>query len=88
MIFNDCLRHGCHVAVSVWCLFLALPWVGLQFVNVAFPGYTHFFLSRGQLFCMDSKEQCLLKYMLGGQPCTLAGRTSIHYVKSVFKPPC
>ena len=31
------------MTVSVWCLFLALPLVGLKFVNVAFPGHTHFF---------------------------------------------
>ena len=31
----------CVVAVSVSCLFLMLPWVGLRSVIVAFPSYTH-----------------------------------------------
>ena len=33
----------CHVAVSVLCLFLTVPWVGLQCVSVAFLGHTYFF---------------------------------------------
>ena len=29
---------------AVYCVyFLTVPWVGLQFVIEAFPGYTHFF---------------------------------------------
>ena len=30
-----------HVAVSVLSLFLTVPWVSLQYVMLAFPGYTH-----------------------------------------------
>ena len=30
-----------HVTVSVLCLFLTVPWVGLQYVMLSFPGYTH-----------------------------------------------
>ena len=30
-----------HLAVSVLCLFLTVPWVGLQCVIVAFPGHSH-----------------------------------------------
>ena len=30
-----------HVAVGALSLFLTIPWVGLQFVIVAFPGHTH-----------------------------------------------
>ena len=30
------------VAVCVLCLFLAVPWLGLQSVNVAFRGHTQF----------------------------------------------
>ena len=30
-----------HVAVNVLCLFLAVPWVGLQFVIVAFSSHAH-----------------------------------------------
>ena len=32
------------VVVSVMCLFLAVPWIGLLCVIVVFPGYTHFHL--------------------------------------------
>ena len=32
------------MAVSVLCLFLALPWVGLWPVIVVFPGHTHLFM--------------------------------------------
>ena len=34
----------CRVAVSVLCLFLAVPWVDLLSVIVAFPDYTHLLL--------------------------------------------
>ena len=32
------------LVIVVW-LFLAMPWVCLQFVIVVFPGYTHYILS-------------------------------------------
>ena len=31
------------VAVGVLCLFLKVPWVGMQCAIVAFPGHTHSF---------------------------------------------
>ena len=34
----------CPVTVSVLLLFLAMPWVGVQCVIVAFPDHTHLFL--------------------------------------------
>ena len=34
----------CHVAVSILSLFLAMSWVGVQYVIVAFPGHTHLLL--------------------------------------------
>ena len=34
------LPFGCLVTVKVPWLFLMLPWVGLQFVNVVFPDHT------------------------------------------------
>ena len=34
------LYSCCCVAVCVLCLFLAVPWVGLWSVSVAFPGHT------------------------------------------------
>ena len=36
-----CLLGWCHMAVSVLCLFLAVPCVGLQCVIVTFPYLTH-----------------------------------------------
>ena len=41
------MSFGCLVTVNVMKLFHMVPWVGLQFVIVVFPDYTHF-LSRGQ----------------------------------------
>ena len=32
------------MAVSVLCLFLTVPWIGLQSVIVTFPGNTHLLL--------------------------------------------
>ena len=37
------LRVNCVVAVCDLCLFLTVPWVGMQSVIVAFPGHTHIF---------------------------------------------
>ena len=34
-----------HVAIRALCLFLVGPWVGLQCVIVALPGFTHFYSS-------------------------------------------
>ena len=36
---------GCLDTVSVLWLFLTVPWVGLQFVIVVFPDYTHYFFN-------------------------------------------
>ena len=40
------LCSECHVAVIVLCFFLVVPWVGLLYVLVAFPGHpcTHVLL--------------------------------------------
>ena len=35
------LSFGCLVTVNVLWLFLAVPWVGLQFVIVVLPDHTH-----------------------------------------------
>ena len=40
------LRVNCVVGVCVQCLFLTVPWDGLQSVIVPFPGHTHL------LFCV------------------------------------
>ena len=35
------LSYRCTVTINVLWLFLAVPWVGLQFVIVVFPDHTH-----------------------------------------------
>ena len=35
------LSYKCVVAVDILWLFLAVPWVGLQYVIVVFPDNTH-----------------------------------------------
>ena len=34
----------CHLTISGLCLFLVVPWIGLQCVILAFPGHTHLFM--------------------------------------------
>ena len=36
------LSYRCIVTVNVVCLFLTVPWVGLQCVIVVFPDHTYF----------------------------------------------
>ena len=40
------LSSCCLVSVNVLCLFLMVPWVGLHFVTVTFPGHTHLHYER------------------------------------------
>ena len=35
------LSYRCVVTINVLCLFLAVPWVGLQYVIVVFPDHNH-----------------------------------------------
>ena len=35
------LSSRCIVTINVQWLFLTVPWVGLQYVSVAFPDHTH-----------------------------------------------
>ena len=44
------------MADKALCLFLMVPWVGLQCVIVAFPGPTHFCNSISQVISDDSGE--------------------------------
>ena len=41
LIALQLLSLRCIVTVNILWLFLTVPWVGLQCVIVAFPGYTH-----------------------------------------------
>ena len=42
------LSHLCFAgdSINVIWLFLAVPWVGLQYVIVVFPDHTHFLVSK------------------------------------------
>ena len=44
------------MAVSVLCLFLTVPWVGLQCVSVAFAAYTHLLFSNSTYFLHADRE--------------------------------
>ena len=35
------ISYRCIVTINVMCLFLTVPWVGLQCVIVVFPDHTH-----------------------------------------------
>ena len=37
------MSYRCIVTINVLWLFLAVPWVGLQWLSVVFPDHTHFF---------------------------------------------
>ena len=47
------LSSTCHEAVIVLCLFLIVPYVGLQCVIVSFPGHTHLLLIRLYTGCLQ-----------------------------------
>ena len=49
------LSFGCLVAVNVLFLFLMVPWVGLQFVIMVFPDYSHLLL---YLFLFPFEQFC------------------------------
>ena len=55
------LSYRCIVTINVLCLFLTVPWFGLQCVVVVIPQHTHF-------FCHRLKDQglvaCALTYIL------------------------
>ena len=42
--------YKCSVTINVLWLFLAVSWVGLQYVIVVFPDYTHLFLNITYIF--------------------------------------
>ena len=46
------LSYRCIVTINVLCLFLTVPWVGLQYVIVVFPDHTylHFLVLRTIFF--------------------------------------
>ena len=44
------------MTVSVLCVFLMVPWVGLQFVIVAFSGHTHLMFGTGEEHCIKSVD--------------------------------
>ena len=53
----------CHVAMSILCLFLAVPQVGLWSVIVAFPHHTYFF-SASMLNRRNKSYHCLFDFVV------------------------
>ena len=51
------LSYRCIVATNVLWLLMTVPWVGLQYVIVAFPEPTHFFVKNAQLLCFAKSIQ-------------------------------
>ena len=49
------------VAVSILCLILAAPWVGLQYVIVVLPGHIHSFVS-SSYFSSCTYEETYLNF--------------------------
>ena len=43
------LSYRCIVPINALWLFLMVSWVGLQYVIVVFPDYTHFFTDQNNL---------------------------------------
>ena len=64
------LSFGCLVTVNVLWLFLRMPWVGLQFVIVVFPGHTQLHFT-----CLPKRPRQTLQIQLlqsdQGLPCLL-----------------
>ena len=56
---RELLALLCVVAVCVLCLFLVVPWVGLQSVIVAFPVHTHFLV---KWFSENKTDQAYLHF--------------------------
>ena len=53
------LSFRCLATVNVWWLFLTVPWVGLQCVNVVFPDHTHL------LFLLQKRNIKFLLHNMG-----------------------
>ena len=51
------LYFNCVVAACILCLFLMVPWVGLQYEILTFPGHTHYYLSKDVLISVSKSLQ-------------------------------
>ena len=61
-----------HMTFSILFLFLAVSWVGLQCVTVAFPGHSHFFPSAYMPNVYDDcHNYCLIQKYIGYNSCML-----------------
>ena len=56
------LSYECLVTVSVTCLFLTVPWVGLQCVIVVFPNHTHFLVKTQTCIIFDRNQDRNCKF--------------------------
>ena len=75
------LSSECHVFVVVLCLFLTVPWVGMQCVTVEFPGHARLSSLPANVFhhsCDTPMFVCLV-WFLTSQPTAMdmSGR-SVH----------
>ena len=52
LLYFTILVSLCHVSISVLCLFLTMPCIGLQFVNALFSGHTHLLLALISVICL------------------------------------
>ena len=56
------LSYECLVTVNVLRLFFTVPWVGLRYVIVVFPGHTHLLFSVLSSFLYGERESLLLYF--------------------------
>ena len=55
---------NCVVAVCVLCFFLTVPWIGLQFVIVAFPGHTLLIFVSVKMTIFAAKHHLISVHMI------------------------
>ena len=64
------LSYRCIVTINVLWLFLTVPWVGLQYVNVVFLDQSHLLINEPLyllLFLSENKSPSFLSFKLMGQ---------------------
>ena len=68
---------NCHLTVCVLCLFLAVRWVGLLSVIVAYPGHTHLF-SKENAKCLYYSSLKYRRSCDSGTTIEVVRRGSVH----------
>ena len=84
MIASLYLSTLCNVAGGFMCLYLRVPWVGLQCVILAFPDHTHFFVmhldANNRLFYPFDILACFNCYI-----CSCASVHTLSYIYTAYK---